>query len=134
MKRSGGDWFLILALALAAIAVVVGTLVPGAGRWLPFYAPMATHLVAFALVGLLARFAMAGSPHAMPGALLLAAGLGSALETLQLVVPKRTFALADLFANVAGSIFGVLLAGLVLAALGRRRGGCSGHVQATEPD
>lgn len=134
MKRSRSSRILFLAFALAAVAVVVGTLVPGAGRWLPFYAPLATHVGAFALVGALARLIMTDSRWAMPVALVLAAGLGVALEMLQLVVPGRTFAVLDLCASVVGSVLGVLLAGLALAILARRGRDDRGDVQATESD
>lgn len=134
MKRSRRRKIVFLAFALVAVAVIVGTLVPGAGRWLPFYAPLATHVGAFALVGLLARLTVPDSRWAMPVALVLAAGLGIALETLQLVVPKRTFAVPDLFANVAGSVSGVLLAAFVLAMLERRGRDGKSDVQATEPN
>lgn len=134
MKRSRRRKIVFLAFALVAVAVIVGTLVPGAGRWLPFYAPLATHVGAFALVGLLARLTVPDSRWALPVALVLAAGLGIALETLQLVVPKRTFAVPDLFANVAGSVSGVLLAAFVLAMLERRGRDGKSDVQATEPN
>ena len=124
----------LLAFALVVVAVAVGTLVPGGGRWLPFDAPLATHLAAFTLTGMLARFAMPEVRWAISAALVLAVALGVAAESLQLLVPGRTFSLTDLSTNLAGSVAGVLLAQLVLFVVTRMRLDAADKGKAAEPD
>ena len=117
---------------LVAVAVAVGTLVPGAGRWLPFYAPLATHVAAFTLVGALARLSMPASRWGIPVAWAMA--LGIAVETLQLVVPGRAFAVRDLLANLVGSGLGILVGAIVLVIAARTGLATMGDAKAVEPD
>lgn len=104
---------------LMVVALLVGTLVPGSGRWLPFHAPVLTHVLLFTVLGALTRLAMPETRWALLKSVALAACLGIALETMQLAVPGRSFTIVDLFTNLGSSVAGVVLSALVLAVLAR---------------
>lgn len=98
-------WALVAAVALA---ILVGSLVPlrSGGARGPALADEAAHVVGYAALGLALAHATAGDPDRIRRAavvVLAATAYGVAMEVLQIPVPGRTFAAADVLADAVGA-------------------------------
>ena len=117
------------ALTLAFVAFIVGlSVTPGVERpddnlfsWLfANTAPLAQkvlHVVTYALLGALWMWTLAGigsAPARIALSLLLALGLGIALEWYQTTVPGRFGTITDILLNAIGAVLGLVIAAFLL--------------------
>lgn len=107
-------------MLVVAALVLIASLAPGASRWMPWYAPLRTHLLLYGVLGLgAACLWRACGRRGWPGiALVMLIGVLS--ELAQLAVPARTFRIGDLLVNTVAALLGGLL-GIALWRLGIRR-------------
>ncbi len=118
MSQSGLTWRDWIAAA-TVFAVLLGSLVPGGVRLVPFDLPDQKHFFAYALMALLLVLARG---HRLKRAAAIAAALsamGLAIELLQSVIPGRSFYWEDVGANALGALVGAA-AGWMLRYFFRR--------------
>lgn len=98
-----GAW--CVALVLASVIPIPGS--SGSPSVLPFSPTAPFHLVGYGVLGALTIDAVGPRRGAMAFAALFAMSVGAGIEVLQVTIPWRTFAIADLAINALGAVAGV---------------------------
>ena len=106
-------------LGLTLMLVIYGSLTPTGMRFLPWYQPNLTHVLAYAFIA----FLMVCSCRVLRGGFwiagMVACLLGLAIEMIQYFIPAREARLDDMLFNLLGVLIGGILA-LVLSERNRR--------------
>jgi len=117
-----------LVLVLLLVAIAVGSLAPGASRWLPWYYPQWTHVVVYGAVAALLHVALGCGANAFWRTVIVTGLLGLGVELGQLLVPAREAGLEDALLNVLGALLGAGAVEVVQRFRQRTDGAAVGHL------
>ena len=109
-----------IAFAVGLLAIVMLSLLPQDSLPSVRISDKIYHILAYGCVALAGGFGFRGIRQR----LIIALGmllLGAGLELLQGLMPSRFMSLADIYANVAGILAGLLLVGLIERCLGKAK-------------
>ena len=95
-----------VVFGLCVVAVAIGSLTPGALRWLPWYYPQWTHVVVYAGVAALFHAGLGRGSISLWRTVVLVGLLGLGMELSQMLVPGREADLEDALLNVLGALAG----------------------------
>ena len=114
------------------VALIIVSLVPLSGVQSPGNTDKIAHFVAYAVLGVLAYFT-AGSFRKRVYLFISVIALGIVLESVQYLIPGRSFSYYDMAANMAGAVFGYGISWMFIASRETPRYGGCGSPQTTVP-
>ena len=114
------------------IALIILSLVPLSSIESPGNTDKIAHFIAYLILSVLVYF-ISGSLKQKVYLFISVIVIGIVLESIQNLIPGRSFSYFDMLGNVAGAVFGYLLSWMLLASRETPRYGGCGSPQTTVP-